>query len=119
MIYHKDLKMINKYTENVIEYIFERLKLKFPEITDEDLYSSIWKKVKGSSHLKLYEQIDNVDEYDDYECQCELCTSQDEKPRFGVKEKFYPDPQTPFLTARNIGRRIRRDRNETQLFDVN
>ena len=51
-------------------------------------------------------------------CQCELCTSQDDDIRFGVKERFSPNPKTPFLTARTIGRRILRNRNETQLFDV-
>ena len=116
MIYHKDFKMIKKLTNNVIEYIFERVRLKFKNISDEDLYSTIWKKVKGSSQNKLFEEIDNIE---DYECQCELCTSQDDDIRFGVKERFSPNPQTPFSTARTIGRRIRRDRNETQLFDVN
>ena len=72
--------------------------------------------MKGSSQNKLFEEIDNIE---DYECQCELCTSQDDDIRFGVKERFSPNPQTPFSTARTIGRRIRRDRNETQLFDVN
>ncbi len=80
--------------------------------------------IRGSSeysHLisgsdPLYEEIDNID---DFECQCDLCTSQDNELRGGVKDRFFPNPQTPFLTARTIGRRIRRDRNETQLFDVN
>ena len=62
MIYHKDLKMINKLTNNVIEYIFERVKLKFKNISDEDLYSTIWKKVKGSSQNKLFEEIDNIED---------------------------------------------------------
>ena len=73
--------MIKKYTENVIEHIFERVRLKFKNITDEELYSTIWKKVKGTSHHKLYEGIDNID---DFECQCELCKSQDDDNRFGV-----------------------------------
>lgn len=116
MIVYKDRKMIKKHTENVVEYIFENLRHRYNQFTDDELYRTIWRKVKVTSHNVLHEEIDNID---DFECQCDLCTSQDNELRGGVKDRFFPNPQTPFLTARTIGRRIRRDRNETQLFDVN
>ena len=70
--------MINKLTNNVIEYIFERVRLKFKNVSDEDLYSiefSIsppqsteialhkdWKLVYGNKILKEYKfYFNNVD----------------------------------------------------------
>lgn len=78
----------------IVDYIFDKVKLKFPETEPEDLYSIIYNKVKkhGIRDMEYKDFMRNIKE--DF--------------IFNVKPRRHIQENTPIVTALGIGRRILR-----------
>ena len=76
----------------IVDYIFDKVKLRFPSAEPEDLYSIIYKKVKrhGIRDMEYKDFMKNITE--DF--------------IFNVKPRRHATETTPIVTALGIGRRI-------------
>ena len=74
----------------IVDYIYNQVKPKFPNISPEDLYGVIYKKVKKSNLKSMKFDKQNIQE--DFV--------------LNVKPKRHATEPTPIVTALGIGRRI-------------
>ena len=74
----------------IVDYIYNQVKPKFPNISPEDLYGVIYKKVKKSNLKSMKFDKQNIQE--DFV--------------LNVKPKRCATENTPIITALGIGRRI-------------
>ena len=74
----------------IVDSIFKKVKPKFPDVSPEDVYGMIYKKVKKSNLKKM--RFDKPDLREDF--------------IFNVKPRRHATEPTPITTALGIGRRI-------------
>ena len=77
----------------IVDYIFDKVKVRFPDADTEDLYSLIYKAVKrkGIKDMEYPDFMKNIKE--DF--------------IFNVKPRRSHQESTPIMTALGIGRRIK------------
>ena len=74
----------------IVDSIFKKVKPKFPDVSPEDVYGIIYKKVKKSNLKNM--RFDKPDLREDF--------------IFNVKPRRHATENTPIITALGIGRRI-------------
>ena len=74
----------------IVDSIFKKVKPKFPDVSPEDVYGVIYKKVKKSNLKNM--RFDKPDLREDF--------------IFNVKPRRHATENTPIITALGIGRRI-------------
>ena len=74
----------------IVDYLYDKIKSKFPNEYPEDIYGMIYKKVKKSNLKNM--RFDKPDLQEDF--------------IFKVKPRRYATEPTPITTALGIGRRI-------------
>ena len=74
----------------IVDSIFKKVKPKFPDVSPEDVYGVIYKKVKKSNLKNM--RFDRPDLQEDF--------------IFNVKPRRHIKEPTPIVTALGIGRRV-------------